>query len=99
MSLCYETPAGETGDAKAGIWASGQAGLLWFFDRGNAEVLIKVLDGCSINGHRWVFVGPVTDVAFNLVVTDGEGREWVHRNAQGMTAQTRADTAAFSCRE
>ena len=61
------------GEAKGGIWASGQSGLLWFFDRGNAEVLVKVLDGCSYNDRRWVFVAPVTDVAFNLHVTDSRG--------------------------
>ncbi len=97
VRMCYETPAGEVGDAKAGIWASSESGLLWFFSRGNAEVLIKVLDGCRFNGHRWVFVAPVTDVAFNLYVTDGEGRTWSHHNRQGETAAARNDTSAFRC--
>ena len=97
VSLCYETAKGETGEAKAGIWASGQSGLLWFFDRGNAEVLVKVLDGCSYNDRRWVFVAPVTDVAFNLHVTDSRGVLWTHRNRLGVTAQTRSDTSAFPC--
>ncbi len=98
VSLCYETAKGEVGEAKAGIWASGQSGLLWFFDRGNAEVLIKVLDGCSHNGRRWVFVAPVTDVAFNLHVTDSRGLLWTHRNRLGVTASTRSDTSFFPCR-
>ena len=98
VSMCYRTPAGEEGQAKAGIWASGQSGLLWFFDRENAEVLVKVLDGCKINGHRWVFVAPVTDLEFNLWVSGPLGRRWTHSNAQGVTASTRADTAAFPCR-
>ena len=38
---------------------SSQSALLYFFDRNNVEVLIKVLDGCGVNGHRWVFVAPV----------------------------------------
>jgi hypothetical protein len=97
VSLCYETAKGEVGEAKGGIWASGQSGLLWFFDRGNAEVLIKVLDGCSHNGRRWVFVAPVTDVAFNLHVTDSRGLLWTHRNRLGVTASTRSDTSAFPC--
>ena len=97
VSLCYEAGGGEAGEAKGGIWASGQSGLLWFFDRGNAEVLIKVLDGCSYNDRRWVFVAPVTDVAFNLHVTDSRGLLWTHRNRLGVTAQTRADTSAFPC--
>ena len=97
VSLCYETADGGAGEAKGGIWASGQAGLLWFFDRGNAEVLIKVLDGCAHNDRRWVFVAPVTDVAFNLHVTDSRGLLWTHRNRLGVTAAARSDTNAFPC--
>ncbi len=97
VSLCYETAEGLVGEARGGIWASGQSGLLWFFDRDNAEVLVKVLNGCSHNGRRWIFVAPVTDVAFNLYVTSSRGREWTHRNRLGVTAATRSDTLAFVC--
>ena len=74
VSMCYVTPDGTEGQAKSGVWASSQAGLLWFFDRENAEVLVKVLNGCSHNGHRWVYVAPVTDLEFNLRVTGPGGR-------------------------
>ncbi len=101
VQMCYETPAGDIGEGKAGIWASGESGLLWFFNRGNAEVLIKVLSsacGLANNEHVWVFVAPVTDLAFNLYVTDSEGqRTWSHHNRQGDTASTRSDTRAFPC--
>ena len=99
VSLCYETAEGVVAAAQGGIWASGQSGLLWFFDVDNAEVLVKVLNGCSYNGHRWVFVAPVTDVAFNLHVTSSSGRQWTHRNRLGETAATRSDTSAFVCSE
>ena len=99
VSLCYETPEGDIGEGKGGIWASGESGLLWFFSRGNAEVLIKVLDGCGFNGHRWVFMAPVTDVAFNLYVTDGNGQSWSRRNRQGEVAVPARDTFAFRCSE
>ena len=97
VSMCYRTPQGEEGQAKSGVWASGQAGILWFFDRGNAEVLVKVLDGCAQNGHRWAFVAPVTDLEFNLWVTGPNGKRWEHSNRQGITASTKSDTRAFSC--
>lgn len=97
VSMCYRTPQGEEGQAKSGIWASGQAGLLWFFDRGNAEVLVKVLDGCAHNGHRWVFVAPVTDLEFNLWITGPNGKRWTHSNQQGITASTKSHTSAFPC--
>ena len=97
VSMCYRTPQGQEGQAKSGVWASSQSGILWFFGRENAEVLVKVLDGCSHNGHRWVYVAPVTDLEFNLWVTAPNGRRWTHSNQQGTTASTRSDTHAFSC--
>ncbi len=97
VRMCYETPDGVIGEARSGVWASPEAGLLWFFSRENAEVLIKVLDGCAINGHRWVFAAPATDLAFNLHVRDSYGRYWSQHNPQGQTAATRSDTQAFRC--
>jgi hypothetical protein len=96
VSVCYATAEGVVGEGSAGLWASGQAGLLWFRESADAEVLVKVLDGCLINGHRWVFVGAASDLAFNLEVRDFEGRTWTYRNPQGKLASAR-DTTAFSC--
>ena len=51
-----------------------------------------------MNGHTWVFLGPVTDLAFNLeVMEQSTGKRWRYRNAGGRTAATRTDTAAFPC--
>ncbi len=97
VSMCYETYAGETGDALDWGLDSSQSALLYFFERNNAEVLIKVLDGCGVNGHRWVFVAPVTDLAFNLRVESPNGEVWTHTNRLGQTADAASDTSAFSC--
>ncbi len=97
VSMCYRTPEGEEGQAKSGVWASGQSGILWFFDRDNAEVLVKVLDGCAHNGHRWVFVAPVTTLEFNLWVTGPNDDRWTHSNQQNVTAATKSETSAFKC--
>ncbi len=97
VSLCYETPEGLVGEGRAGIWASGESGLMWFFSRENAEMLVKVLNGCAHNGYRWVFVAPVTDVAFNLQVRSSRGNRWLHRNRLGDTAATSSDITAFEC--
>ncbi len=40
------------------------------FDVGDAELLVKLLDGCSSNDHFWVFAASATDVEFELTVTD-----------------------------
>ncbi len=97
VSMCYRTPDGQVSQARSGVWASGESGLLWFFNRDNAEVLVKVLNGCSHNGYRWVFVAPVTTLEFNLLITAPDGTTWRHRNVQGAAASTRADTRAFRC--
>ncbi|MCY4027470.1 MAG: hypothetical protein OXH75_14315, partial [Acidobacteria bacterium] len=102
VSMCFEYER-DGGPAQADAidfgLGSRQSGLLWFFDPDNAEVLIKVLDGCEVNGHRWVFVAPVTTLAFNLSVEEtATGNRWVHRNPRGgVTAQARSDLTAFPC--
>lgn len=60
-------------------------------------MLIKVLDGCGVNQHRWVFVAPVTDLAFNLAVVSPDGQVWTHDNVLSQTASAKSDTAAFPC--
>ncbi|MXZ39046.1 MAG: hypothetical protein F4Z19_12520 [Holophagales bacterium] len=97
VGMCYETAGGEVDEGKAGIWASSESGLLWFFNRDNAEVLVKVLDGCHLNGHHWVYVAPVTDLAFNLYVQGAGGSNWSHHNRLGETAASRSDNFAFPC--
>ncbi len=97
VAMCYETADGEVDEGKAGIWASSESGLLWFFNRDNAEVLVKVLDGCHLNGHRWVYVAPATDLAFNLYVQGADGSNWSHHNRLGETATSRNDNFAFPC--
>jgi hypothetical protein len=49
------------------------SGYFWFFDAGNVELSVKMIDGTAINGHLWVFVASSTTVAFNLTVTDQAG--------------------------
>ena len=102
VSMCIEHEKdGETVQADAVDYQLGsrESGLLYFFDRDNSEVLIKVLDACAVNGYRWVFVAPVTTLAFNLYVDEtATGERWPHRNPRGgVTATTKSDIAAFPC--
>ncbi len=70
VHACLETPGG----ARQRMWdyrlEADQSGLLYFSDRDDAEILVKVLDGCSVNGHRWVFVAPVTALPFRLAIRE-----------------------------
>ena len=63
-----------------------------------AELLVKVLNGCAINGHRWVFVAPATDLEFTLWVTAPDGSRWTLRNSQGLRAPSTRDAWASRCR-
>jgi hypothetical protein len=47
-----------------------RGGLFWFFERGNPEMLVKVLDGCGLNDHFWIFAVAGTDAGFEIRSTD-----------------------------
>ena len=85
------------GDATA--WPlTPDTGLYWFFGPNNVEMVIKVLDGCPFNGHRWVYAGGLTDVAVTMTVTDSEtGEERTYENPAGTPFQPIQDLNAFSC--
>ncbi len=75
---------------------SADSQLFSFFDPNNWEVLAKVLDGCAINGHFWVYAAASTDLAYDLTVTDTwTGRRSVYRNAAGVPAPAITDSGAF----
>ena len=76
--------------------------LFHFFEPGdNWEVLVKVLDACSVNGHVWVFGASTTDLGYAIRITDtvtGEVKEY--RNEAGTPAAAITDVTAFpdACR-
>ena len=50
----------------------GSAGVLYyFFDEDNPELLVKILDGCAINGKYWLYVSAATDLDVRLLVDHG----------------------------
>lgn len=64
---------GEPGTGKAvRLPGSERTGFFYFFNTDNIELIVKILDGTAVNGHIWVFYGSLTDVAFDLTVTDTE---------------------------
>jgi len=60
---------GQEGFGRA-VPLSGDSGYFWFFGKDNLEIAVKILDGTGVNGKYWVFYGALTDVEFNMVVTD-----------------------------
>ncbi len=73
------------------------SGLFYFFTPDNWEMLIKVLAGCPINDHFWVFAAATTNVEYTLTVLDTEAQKVkVYSSPLGPAAQPIQDTAAFA---
>ncbi|MCG8457577.1 MAG: hypothetical protein MI919_14985 [Holophagales bacterium] len=73
-------------------------GHFWFFESDNVEVVLKVLDGCEINGHYWIYASGLTDVAVSLTVTDTETSEvWARQTALDTAFPPMSDIQAFAC--
>ncbi|MCY3932623.1 MAG: hypothetical protein OXH70_13005 [Acidobacteria bacterium] len=91
-----------TGDDEAiarAVALSEDTGYFWFFDSANVEIVVKVLDGCGVNGHRWVFAAGLTDVRVKLFVVDvatGRTKTW---ESPGGAFEPITDTSAFPCRD
>ncbi len=70
----------------------------WFFDQDNVEVVYKLLDGCAINGHYWLFAAGLTDVAVELSVEDTlTGKSSIHWSRFGTPFQPLQNTRAIPC--
>ncbi|MCB1035087.1 MAG: S8 family serine peptidase, partial [Acidobacteria bacterium] len=71
-------PGGRGGQGKV-LPISDRTGAFWFRRPDNLELLVKVLDGRSVNGHWWIFYGALSNVEYMLTVDDtitGERRSF-----------------------
>jgi hypothetical protein len=92
----WRAAGGETGQATVAHAGPNGSGMFWFFDQENWEVLVKVLDGCGVNGRFWVFAASTTDLGYAIRVEDtatGEVREY--RAEPGAPASAITDMEAF----
>ena len=93
----WRTAEGAQGQASVAYAGTNDSGLFWFFDRENWEMLIKVLDGCAVNGNVWVFGASTTDLGYTISVTDTvTGDVKFYRNQAGKPAPAVTDTKAFA---
>lgn len=74
------------------------SGAFYFFGPENTELLVKVLDGCSVNDHYWVFISAATDLGFEVLVEDlaVDGIARTYSNESGETAVAVTDVEAFA---
>jgi hypothetical protein len=69
---------------------------VYFKNPANLEALIKVINGCPINGNFWVFIGGLTDQRVIITVTHmptGFTRYYINRSGQAFLPVQ--DTEAF----
>ena len=92
----FDTGNGTPSNAQAVPF--GKSGYFWFFSSANVEVLVKLLDGCSLGGHFWFFAAGLTNVNVTITVTDTQtGAIQVYTNPAHTAFQPIQDTRAFAC--
>ena len=96
VQAVWRTPEGNAGVGHA-VALTRDTGYFWFFNSANVEMILKVLDGCGVNGHFWVFAGGLTNVEVDIAVVDNlTGQVRTYRNPQGTAFQPIQDTGALS---
>jgi hypothetical protein len=91
----WRVPSQGTSGRAQGVVLTSDTAYFWFFSPSNVEVVVKVVDGRTFNGHWWVFYGALSDVEYTITITDqANGAQKVYFNPSGTMASV-ADTAAF----
>lgn len=86
-----------TGDTGVGRVLPGtdDSAFFWFFDPGNVELVVKLIDGRRVNGHFWLFAGGLTDLEVTVHFTETlNGLTKIYRK-EAFDLCGLADTAAF----
>jgi hypothetical protein len=98
VKVHWRTAGGLEGDGQVVPFGSADSGLFSFFHPDNWELLVKVLDGCAINGHYWVYGAASTDLDLRLEVKDLQTTKTrLYLNSLGQPARTITDATAFEC--
>ena len=99
LAATWRDAAGNQGQARLVQAPSNDSALFYFFTAGNWELMVKVLDGCSLNNAYWVFAAASTDVEYSVTVKDLLGGQppFTFGNALGQPAAAITQLNAFPC--
>jgi hypothetical protein len=87
--------ASGTGRVTTNEVGGDRTGFFWFFNSSNVELVVKMIDGRSVNGRWWFFYGALSDVEYDVVVHDTvNGQRRAYHNSPGNLCG-RGDTSAF----
>jgi plastocyanin len=90
------TPGGDLGSKRVQPSETPSSGLFASSADGNPQLLLDVLDRCSVNGHYWLSLAAVTDQEFMVSVRDTQtGQTRVYLNPAGSTPASLRDVEAF----
>ena len=96
VRVTWEDQAGDQGVGMGtAIPDTSETGFFWFFKSDNTELAVKMLDGNPVNGRFWFFYGALSDVHYEITVTDTVGgTSKTYINDQGNFCGV-GDTGAF----
>lgn len=66
----FRVQATHGGNASRVAASSSDSAVFWTFVSANWEIVAKVLNGCSVNNHFWVFSAGATSISYTLTVED-----------------------------
>ena len=99
-SMTYRVGASGTPEVAATTvpYYNPGSGLFYFNNPNDWQILVKMLDGCAINGHYWVGTAASTNLFYRLNVINVQGGpNKVYFNYPGPIAPSVLDTSAFNC--
>src|ERR1700724_948304 len=73
VAATFQAPGAAQGQAQT-VQLTDDSGYLWFFTASNIEAIVKVLDGCVLTQHFWIFAGGLTNVEATITLTDTQTR-------------------------
>lgn len=96
VKATYRTPQGESGAGKAAGFTA-DTGYFTFFDEGNVELVVKVLDACALYQGYWVFASGLTNLEVTIEVKDTlDASSKTYSNPQFLPFQPVLDLNTFA---
>ncbi len=92
LTMSFSLQTGSSGEAKA-VELTNDTGYFYYTNPSNVEVVIKVLDACSINERFWVFAGGLTNQNVSIKVRDSQaGKSRIYTNPASTPFEPLQDT-------
>ncbi|HEX2642430.1 MAG TPA: hypothetical protein VHU81_05530, partial [Thermoanaerobaculia bacterium] len=96
VEVTFHDPFNDVAGSGVGTRLTDDSGYFTFFSPSNVELVVKILDGRAVNGKFWVFYGALTNVEYDIKVTQLlTGIEKTYHNPP-FQFRSIADTSAFN---